>query len=176
MISSSYLVVQLLQGFEWFDESLQLSLRDLGWPPVTRPESMVMMHVTIDIDRPADIARSLRLTRQAVHSTIASLVNRGIVELAPDPSDGRIKVVRFTEMGSAMRRDAQKIVNSLAEQLSERIGLSHVAALGTSLGLNWGNPIIAKIGGGPDESFRQKLRDMEGGAARAGQAEAPKVR
>lgn len=176
MISSSYLVVQLLQGFEWFDESLQLSLRDLGWPPVTRPESMVMMHVTIDIVRPADIARSLRLTRQAVHSTIASLVNRGIVELAPDPSDGRIKVVRFTEMGSAMRRDAQKIVNSLAEQLCDRIGSSHVAALGTSLGLNWGKPIIAKVSGGPDESFRQKLHDVGNDAARSAQTAALRSR
>lgn len=167
MVSNSYLIIQLLQAFEWFDESLQLSLRELGWPAVTRPESMVLMHITIDIVQPAAIARSLRLTRQAVHSTISGLVNRGICELAPDPDDKRVKIVQLTEMGAAMRRDAQKIVNELTGVLRDRVGAEQVNVLIATLDGNWGEPLVARVEGGPDAFFREKLRVMASRGRRA---------
>ncbi len=167
MTSSSFLIVQLLQAFEWFDESLQLSLREQGWPPVTRPESMVLMHVTIDIVRPAEIARSLRLTRQAVHSTIGGLVDRGICELVPDPKDGRVKIVQLTEMGAAMRRDAQKIANGLSDVLRDRLGAERMDALSATLDREWGPPVVAPVEGGPDAFFQEKLRVMASRRKRA---------
>jgi DNA-binding MarR family transcriptional regulator len=143
--ATNYLIVPLLQGFEWFDEGLQLSLRENGWPQLTRPESMVMMHVQMDIVRPADIARSLRLTRQAVHFTIRSLVDRGIFEMADDPVDGRIKIVKLTAMGEAMRRDARSIVDALTEVLIERIGARRIKALRDAFSGDWGEPTVYTI-------------------------------
>lgn len=157
MHSAAYLIVPLLEGFEWFDESLQLSLREMGWPQLTRPESMVMMHVQLDIVRPTDIARSLRLTRQAVHSTISSLVERQIFELAPDPEDKRIKIVQLTPMGKAMRRDAQKIVQEMTDRLAERIGPTHIAALRDAFQTDWGDPVICHVGGGPGQEFAEQV-------------------
>ncbi|MNS04299.1 MULTISPECIES: MarR family winged helix-turn-helix transcriptional regulator [unclassified Brevundimonas] len=157
IFNSDYLIVPLLAGFEWFDESLQMSLREAGWPHLTRPESMVMMHVQMEVVRPADIARSLRLTRQAVHSTINSLVERGVFELVDDPTDGRIRIVQLTPMGKAMRRDAQKIVAHLTEELGRRIGARRVKALRESFAGDWGAPIVHTLDG-PDTgmaAFRQ---------------------
>lgn len=142
IFKSDYLIVPLLAGFEWFDESLQMSLREAGWPHLTRPESMVMMHVQMDMVRPADIARSLRLTRQAVHSTINSLVERGVFEMADDPTDGRIRIVQLTPMGNAMRQDARKIVEHLTKELSRRIGARRVKALTEAFAGDWGAPIV----------------------------------
>lgn len=142
IFNSDYLIVPLLAGFEWFDESLQMSLREAGWPHLTRPESMVMMHVQMDVVRPADIARSLRLTRQAVHSTINSLVERGVFELADDPTDGRIRIVRLTPMGKAMRQDARKIVEHLTQELGRRIGARRVKALHEAFAGDWGPPVL----------------------------------
>jgi len=141
-----YLIVPLLAGFEWFDESLQLSLKEAGWPALTRPESMVMMHIQMNIVRPAEIARSLRLTRQAVHSTVASLVDRGIFKLVPDPTDGRIRIVVLTGMGEAMRRDAKRIVESLTKTLNKRIGRRHMRALRDAFASDWGSPVTVTIG------------------------------
>lgn len=157
MINSDYLIVPLLSGFEWFDESLQMSLREAGWPHLTRPESMVMMHVQMDVVRPADIARSLRLTRQAVHSTINALVERGVFELADDPTDGRIRIVQLTPMGQAMRKDAQKIVEQLTEELGRRIGPRRVKALREAFGGDWGPPIVHPLSGADTgmAAFRQ---------------------
>ena len=56
MDGMTYLIVPLLQGFEWFDESLQRSLQARGWPQLTQPESSVMIHVILGINRPAEIA------------------------------------------------------------------------------------------------------------------------
>ena len=141
IMNSDYLIVPLLAGFEWFDESLQMSLREAGWPHLTRPESMVMMHVQMNLVRPADIARSLRLTRQAVHSTINSV--------------GRI--VQLTPMGKAMRQDAQKIVAELTEELGRRVGAKRVKALREAFGSDWGAPILCSLGepGERAADFRQ---------------------
>lgn len=157
LVNSDYLIVTLMAGFEWFDESLQNSLREAGWPQLTRPESMVFMHVQMNIVRPADIARSLRLTRQAVHSTIQTLVKRGIFEMADDPSDGRIKIVQLSEMGLAMRADGRRITDRLTEELAGKIGPDAVEAMRNALKGGWGDPVLIKLGepGQSADEFRR---------------------
>jgi DNA-binding MarR family transcriptional regulator len=176
MDNVAYLIVPLLQGFEWFDESLQLSLRAQGWPNLTRPESMVMMHVQLGIVRPADIARSLRLTRQAVHWTIASMVEQGIFELADDPGDRRVKVVKLTKMGSAMRGDAQLIVKHLTERLAARIGQSRVQALREAFASDWGEPITYTISDGGARPSQPAKRSSRAGRATHKPADSPPKR
>lgn len=140
-----YLIIPLLEGFEWFDESLQRSLQNAGWPALTRPESMVMAHVQLDVVRPADIARRLRLTRQAVHSTIGILVDRGIFALAPDPHDGRIKIVTLTKLGLAMKKEAMQVVEELTRTLTKRVGPEKVKALIEAFAADWGEPITVVV-------------------------------
>ena len=138
--ANQYLIIPLLQGFEWFDEGLQTSLRARGWPVLTRPESMVMVHVVLQMTRPSEIARSLGLTRQAVHYTIANIVKKGLFELQPDPGDGRGSVISLTPVGRAMRRDARHIVNLMRQELSRRISEKEVAALFRAISAQWGEP------------------------------------
>lgn len=159
LVQSDYLIVTLMAGFEWYDESLQNSLREAGWPHLTRPESMVFMHVQMNIVRPADIARSLRLTRQAVHSTIQTLVKRGVFEMADDPTDGRIKIVQLSEMGLAMRADGREIVNRLTSELATRISPEAVTAMSNALKGGWGEPVLIQLGdkGQRAEEFQRSL-------------------
>lgn len=158
MDNISYLIVPLLQGFEWFDEGLQRSMQARGWPQLTRPESMVMIHVILDINRPSEIARSLGLTRQAVHLTISQVVAKGIFELKDDPADGRIKMVALTAMGRAMRRDAKTAVNFLTERLKERIGTQHVANLHAVFAQDWGPVTLCPLESEEREKVRRRLR------------------
>lgn len=140
MDSDDYLIVSLLKGFEWFDEGLQAYNRRKGWRQLTRPESMVMTHVILGIVRPADIARSLGLSRQTVHVTVRKLIGMGIFKFEDDPTDGRIKIVGLTETGQAMRRDAQASVRKMTEILASRIGAQAVRELHHALRLDWGPP------------------------------------
>lgn len=166
MDSISYLIVPLLQGFEWFDEGLQRSMQARGWPQLTRPESMVMIHVILDINRPSEIARSLGLTRQAVHLTISQVVAKGIFELKDDPADGRIKMVALTSMGRAMRRDAKTAVKFLTDRLEERIGMQHVANLQAAFAQDWGSVTLCPLESEERESVRRRLRARTDGEPR----------
>ena len=145
MQSTSYLIAPLLEGFEWFDDALQRSLQAAGWEPVTRAESMVILHVLVGTRRPADIARALRLSRQAVHTTIGSLVKAGFFALEPDPEDGRIKIVTLAERGAQMHEDANAIVAQLGVQLEQRIGKRRVRALHSAFEAEWGEPPVVTI-------------------------------
>lgn len=145
MIETEFIFVSLLEGFEWFDESLQRSLKASGQPQLSRTESMIMIHVQMNITRPSEIARSLRLTRQAVHQTINSLVERGVFELRPDPEDGRVKTVILTEKGKAMRKDANRIVREATDMLAYRIGQQQVDALRAAFRQPWGEPVTLDL-------------------------------
>ena len=141
---SGYLIIPLLQGFEWFDEGLQRSLRARGWPTLTRPESMIMIHVIQEMIRPSEIARSLGLTRQAVHRTIGQICEKGLFELQSDPDDGRGSIIVLTQQGAAMRRDAQFIVASIHQVLEQRLGTKAFRELVALLERDWGP--VAEIG------------------------------
>src|SRR5690606_33626384 len=93
----------------------------------------------------------------AVHSTIQTMVKRGIFEMADDPDDGRIRIVQLTAMGDAMRRDARTIVEQLTESLVPRIGADGVAALRAALDADWGTPPLVKLDqkGQGAEEFRR---------------------
>lgn len=174
MDSMTYLIVPLLQGFEWFDESLQRSLQARGWPQLTQPESSVMIHVILGINRPAEIARSMGLTRQAVHTTVKQVVGKGIFSLQDDPLDKRSKMVTLTATGKAMRRDAQLTVQYLAEHLSARIGKQHVENLRAAFASDWGPAIICPPGYRPRPDLNKRMQGKSGaGTAAAGKHRSP---
>lgn len=140
METARYLIVPLLQAFFWFDDGLQAYLRSRGWDQVTRPQSMVMLNVVVGITRPSDIARNLGISRQAVHSTIAQMIEMGMLELKDDPEDGRSKVVAITAKGQAMRMDANAAVDALTAELGKRIGAGNIANLVKAFKADWGAP------------------------------------
>ncbi|MBL8555610.1 MAG: winged helix-turn-helix transcriptional regulator, partial [Phenylobacterium sp.] len=117
-----HLLLSLLQGFYWFDEGLQNYFQARGWPPVTRPQSMVMANIALGVRRPPDIARRLGVSRQAIHATLSQMVALGIVALADDPTNGKVKEVVLTAQGERMRRDAQRAMLLMGEELGRRLG------------------------------------------------------
>lgn len=54
----------------------------------------------------ADLARAEGVRPQSMGATIQALVELGLVERRPDPSDGRRTLVRATAAGAAAREDA----------------------------------------------------------------------
>jgi DNA-binding MarR family transcriptional regulator len=134
------LIGPLLRGFYWWDDGLQSYLRAGRWRSITRPQSMVMISVAGGTKRPADIARQLGVSRQAAHLTIQQLVDKGMLFLADDPSDGRAKMVVYSEKGHAMNADAQKAMVALRAELVRRIGQTNLNNLLTAFEADWGEP------------------------------------
>ncbi|RYD45311.1 MAG: MarR family transcriptional regulator [Sphingomonadales bacterium] len=138
---TNQLIIALFQRFCWLDEGLQARLHDHGWPDVNRPQSMVMTNIVSGIVRPSDIARNLGVSRQAIHSTINQMVKLGIVRMEVDPADRRHMIVSLTDLGSRMRKDAQRSMDALTAQIAAVLGQDKFDALLAALEADWGDNI-----------------------------------
>ena len=130
----------LLQAFEWFDDGLTNELAAAGWPRQNRMQSLVFANLDVGGTRPADLARHLGVSRQAIHQTVATLEAAGLVSMQPDPSSGRSKLVMLTEQGRQIVDDALAAFRRLEAELAQRIGERKVAQLRAVLEDDWGIP------------------------------------
>ncbi|ODT86743.1 MarR family winged helix-turn-helix transcriptional regulator [Phenylobacterium sp. SCN 70-31] len=140
--NSKPLLLSLLQAFYWCDESLQNYFRARGWPKVTRPQSMVMAHIVLGVNRPSEIARNMGVSRQAIHATINQMIELGIVSLADDPTNRRVKIVTPTNLGETMHIDAQQAIRMQTEELARRLGEDDLRQMSRVLGRDWGPPLL----------------------------------
>lgn len=136
-MTASELMLRLFERFVWMDEELQQRIRARGWPEISRSQSMVLLNISAGITRPADIARRLGVTRQAVHATINQLAELGIVRLEPDPADGRHRQVALTHTGVRMRDDAQHAIDTITLGVVESVGEPGFAQMMAALGTEW---------------------------------------
>lgn len=137
----SHLIVTLLQGFYWLDEGLQSYVRARGWPVITRPQSMIMASIEMGVRQPAAIARQLGISRQAIHSTLKSMMDLGVVELVPHRDGKRGKVIVLTQEGERMREDARAAMKLMTDVLKDRLGAADLGRAAEIMAREWGPPL-----------------------------------
>jgi len=84
--------------------------------------SSVVPYIGLNGTRQADIVARMGLSKQAVQQLILDLEMSGILRREPDPNDGRIKVVHFTEKGLAAQKDSQKAKKKVEAEIKSRLG------------------------------------------------------
>ena len=103
---------------------------------VARPSTMALFpHLDLEGTRVVDLAARLQISKQAVSQRVAELVEHGIVEVVPDPDDGRARLVRFTPHGLAAIHHGLGVLVSLERELAGTIGADRMAGLGETLAL-----------------------------------------
>ncbi len=111
-------------------ERAMLERQEAGGFSELRPAHLpVLRAMGPDGARVSDIARILGITRQAVAQSVAALERSGAVELVPDPSDGRAKILRWTPAGRARYEDALALYDEVERRYVERVGPRRAAAL-----------------------------------------------
>ena len=107
---------------------------------LARSHALVFAHLDPEGTRPAEIARRAGISRQAVGQTVAQMKAKGLVKLAPDPTNRRARLVQPTAKGRrALERTGTG--SAAAEKvLSRRIGASRVKSLREALEQDWGTP------------------------------------
>lgn len=70
----------------------------------------------------SEVARQLGITRQSVAQTVTELVDHGIIEMIPDPKDGRAKILRYTAKGKDCHEAALRAGDELEAAFAERVG------------------------------------------------------
>jgi DNA-binding MarR family transcriptional regulator len=68
------------------------------------------------------LASALNISRQAAHSAVQRLVERGVVALEFAPDNKRDKIPRVTEKGQAARKIAALNINTLETELGALLG------------------------------------------------------
>ena len=93
----------------------------------------LLPHLSREGVRQTDLARRVDVTKQAVGQALAELVPLGLVELVPDPSDGRARLVRLTEAGAASYDHGRAVLRFYAAALAARLGAKRLEEM--TLGL-----------------------------------------
>ena len=132
------LLRELVHATYWIDDGLQAYMREHAGLPLPRAQSMMMVYISEGVDRPADLAIRLRVSKQAVQQGLKELMAKDIVTVEPDPNSGRQKLVRFTSHGRALRDIARQGLSSVESHLVERIGKTQVSAMRRALQADWG--------------------------------------
>jgi DNA-binding MarR family transcriptional regulator len=84
--------------------------------------SVVFQHVRDEGSRVTEIAERAQLTKQTVVYLVNELEELGYVERAPDPQDGRAKLVRLTERGEAAVDEARRAAAKVEREWAQLVG------------------------------------------------------
>ena len=129
----------LLECARRFDQLGQARLNAKLGEEIARPSVMRLIpHMPPEGIRPTELARRADISKQAVGQTLAFLEAHGLVEYAPDPSDGRALIVRMTDLGveasllglEALAQVQREVEHSVGRGIVEQTfaGLRHILA------------------------------------------------
>jgi DNA-binding MarR family transcriptional regulator len=78
-------------------------------------------------DRSANLAVRAGITRQSMGEVIRELVQLGVLEMVPDPGDGRAKIVRYTDAGRTFAGEGFAHLRELEARFEEEFGADYEA-------------------------------------------------
>jgi len=69
---------------------------------------------------PVDLARAFQVTKGAMTNTLHRLEDRGLIDIRPDPKDGRSKIVTINEKGRKVREEAVQAALPLFMEIEKK--------------------------------------------------------
>jgi DNA-binding MarR family transcriptional regulator len=114
-------------------EELHARLAEEGHGSIREAHGCVFGFIEPEGSRLTRLAEQSGLTKQAVGESVDDLQRLGYVERAPDPTDGRAKIVRLTEKGAAARELGRGVLAEVERRWAEEIGEERVVALREAL-------------------------------------------
>jgi DNA-binding MarR family transcriptional regulator len=112
----------LLGAFRAFEVEVAEALdeRDLGG---LRPSfASVFAHIEPGGSRPSDLARRSSISKQGMADIVAEMQELGLVRRAPDPEDGRGRLVVMTAKGRRLMAQAARATAGVELRVRRRLG------------------------------------------------------
>lgn len=97
-------------------------LSKIGFDDVRPAHGAVLRHIARDGSRITELAERARMTKQSMAELVEYLHKRRYVELVPDPSDGRAKLVKLTERGWKMHDALVKASYDFEKECTRALG------------------------------------------------------
>jgi len=97
-------------------------IRARGRPEVRASHAALFPHIDLEGTRITEIARRMGISKQAVNQAVSEIEEMGLVRRAPDPSDGRAKLVHFTARGRRELLRGLGVLGELDDELGKQLG------------------------------------------------------
>ena len=93
-----------------------------GFPEVRQTHNAVFATLGSEGSRVSDMAARAGITKQSVAAIVRELEEAGLVTVGPDPTDGRAKLVTYTERGWECVKGGAGYLRELEETLADLLG------------------------------------------------------
>lgn len=93
-----------------------------GYSDLRPAHFAVFQHLVPEGSRVTELAEDAQITKQSMSALVSHVEECGYVQYAPDPNDGRAKIVRLTERGQALDTVAREIMQQIEIEWAEMIG------------------------------------------------------
>ncbi len=111
-----------------FQAHMVESAHERGRPDIKPSHNAVFAHLGDEARRAADLATSAGMTRQSMGELVRELVGLGILEMVPDPDDGRAKLVTFSKDGKVFASAGFRHLRAVEDRLVAEFGDDYEAA------------------------------------------------
>ena len=127
----------------WVLEQIYAEVSAAGFHDLGRFHVGMFRYPTAEGRRPSELAEMLQITKQSVNDLLRDMESRGYLELAPDASDGRARIIRLTEKGHHLEQVVHQAAGSVSQQIANGLGSRRYEAFMSSL-----NEIVERIAAG----------------------------
>ena len=114
-------------------EEMYRRLPELGHAELRPGQCAVIRFMTPEGVRLTELAEKIGLTKQAVGEVVSDLERMGYVKRAPDPLDGRAKIIQLTDLGWSGAEAAQEIFADVERAWTEQLGEERIRGLRATL-------------------------------------------
>jgi DNA-binding MarR family transcriptional regulator len=105
-----------------FEESVLEKMARAGHDECTISHITVTRNLDIEGTRAVELARRASMTKQSIGELVIQLEALGIVKREQDPTDGRAKVVLFTEKGRDWLENFHAALEQTEREMEEELG------------------------------------------------------
>ena len=129
-ISSGWL---MFFGFRAAEDRILTALAEAGYADITRAQARLLAGIDVDGSRLVVLADRARIPKQTALALVNGLEAAGYVERAPDPSDGRARLIRLAARGRGVVPVAIAEEARLEAEWQTVLGVRRMRALRKSL-------------------------------------------
>jgi DNA-binding MarR family transcriptional regulator len=115
-------------------ERIYEGVLEAGYTDLSRASVFSLRWPPFDGLRPSEIATRNQLSRQAINDLLSDLEKKSYLERIPDPTDGRARIVRFTERGWSLTQVMREMSFATESEWARAIGEARFAAFRDILG------------------------------------------
>jgi DNA-binding MarR family transcriptional regulator len=115
-------------------ERIYEGVLEAGYTDLSRAQVFLLRWPPFDGLRPSEIATRNQLSRQAINDLLSDLEKGGYLERIPDPTDGRARIVRFTERGWSLTQVMREMSFTTEQEWMRALGEARFAEFRDTLG------------------------------------------